>query len=281
MKVYENEPLKKYTTIKIGGIARKLYEPENEDELIDLVLNENFKYRIGGGSNILMNDNKVYDNVLLLKNFNTRINNLGDGFYEAGASVPLQMMIHTINNDGYGGIEYLFSVPGLIGGAVYINAGGGKEQGKSISDYIESVKVIHDDKVEVLDKSKCNFDYRNSIFKNGQYIILSVIFHFSKVNTFESEKRRKNRIQFCKKTHDYSGYNFESVFRTYNPYLLEIIRMLSKFDYCNIHFSRKTDNWILNNGKGKYKQAIRHINIVKVIHKIFRQKCETEVIIWD
>ena len=33
-----------------------------------------------------------------------------------------------------------------------------------------------------LDKAKCNFEYRNSIFKNNQeYIILSVEFNFLKL----------------------------------------------------------------------------------------------------
>ncbi|WP_294354280.1 hypothetical protein [uncultured Clostridium sp.] len=50
MKILHNECLKKYTTIKIGGYAKKLFIPENLDDLINLINdigNENY-YIFGG-----------------------------------------------------------------------------------------------------------------------------------------------------------------------------------------------------------------------------------------
>ena len=62
MEVICNESLKKYTTIKIGGIAKRLYIPESTDELIELInkLNSSKLYIISGGSNLLINDEKVF-----------------------------------------------------------------------------------------------------------------------------------------------------------------------------------------------------------------------------
>ena len=40
MKVLENEPLKKYTTFRMGGNAKKMYFPENIEELESLVKND-------------------------------------------------------------------------------------------------------------------------------------------------------------------------------------------------------------------------------------------------
>ena len=118
MILKENVSLAKYTTFQMGGIAKKMYFPENIEELVKLTT-ENKKilhFIIGGGSNLLINDKKTFDEVLCLRNFNQTIEHLQGGKYYIGASVRLQKAIRTINEDGYGGIEYLFSVPGLTGG---------------------------------------------------------------------------------------------------------------------------------------------------------------------
>lgn len=118
MIIKNNEPISKYTTFRIGGVARKMFFPETIEELQD-VINENgdiANHVIGGGSNLLINDECRYDSVLCLRNFNLEMKNMGQGRYYVGASVRLQKLIKAINEDGYGGIEYLYSVPGLVGG---------------------------------------------------------------------------------------------------------------------------------------------------------------------
>lgn len=49
MKVLINESLKKYTTIRIGGIAKKMYVPESAQELIELLQKTNKSLLLGGG----------------------------------------------------------------------------------------------------------------------------------------------------------------------------------------------------------------------------------------
>lgn len=104
MKIFENESLKKYTTVKIGGIAKKIYFPENSSELIEVLntMKDKKKYILGGGSNLLINDQKEFDEVISLKLMDSSIDNLGAGNYYIGASVSLQKLITQINNDGYG-----------------------------------------------------------------------------------------------------------------------------------------------------------------------------------
>ena len=117
MKIDNNADLKKLTTFKMGGTVSKLYTPETEDELINLIQDKHPQYFIGGGSNIIINT-RVFDSVVNLREFSSTIEDKGNGTYIVGASVRLQKLIKTINADGYGGIEYLYSVPGLVGGAV-------------------------------------------------------------------------------------------------------------------------------------------------------------------
>ena len=153
MIILENEKLSKYTTIKIGGIAKKMYVPETEEELIEAAAKTDQRYVIGGGSNLLIAEHE-FESVLNVREFDKTIEHQLEGRYYVGASVRLQKLINTINKDGYGGLEYLYSVPGLVGGAIVMNAGNGKEWNNCISDHIVRVKVLHNGKIEWIEKKK-------------------------------------------------------------------------------------------------------------------------------
>ena len=181
MKVLENESLKKYTTFRMGGNAKKMYFPENIEELTSLVNNNSniLKYIIGGGSNLIINDKKDFEEVLCLREFNTAIENKREGHFYIGASVRLQKAIKTVNSAGYGGMEFLFSVPGLIGGALYMNAGTGRKTHKYISDFVVSVDVLKDGKICNISKDECKYDYRKSIFQDDLQTLYTsgTVFH--------------------------------------------------------------------------------------------------------
>lgn len=277
MIVRTNELLNKHTTIRIGGIAEIYYIPETVRDLQNLLQDEKELYFIGGGSNLLIAEHE-FEKVVDLGCFDTSIRNIGDGLYRVGASARLQQVINEINKDGYGGIEYLFSVPGLIGGAVVMNAGRGKKYGKSISDYVISVEVICEGEICSLTKAECKFGYRNSIFKNSNMIVVAVLLKFPKVLMEESKQLIKERIDLCQKKQDNSFPNFGTVFLESNPYIMtfaKIFRMRSG----NCCFSGKTTNWLLNHN-GSFQDALQVIKRVERLHIYFRKKCEREVIIW-
>ncbi|WP_280770613.1 UDP-N-acetylmuramate dehydrogenase [Salipaludibacillus daqingensis] len=284
MKILSNESLKNYTTVKIGGYAEKLYFPESIEELSDLInqLSEEDYYIISGGSNILINDKKTYKNVVSLIKMDNSVMELGDGKFYVGASVKLQKLINIINKKGFGGIEYLFSVPALVGGSVAMNAGRGKVHGLSISDYIEEVRVLDKGVIKVLSKEECNFKYRDSIFKknNNKLIVLGVTFTFDKGYPEELKKIRQERINISQSNQDASGYNFGSVFRKHNRVIMQVIRITHPGYKTGMSFSKKSSNWLINQGEGTYSQAISLITRVEKLHKVIGQKIIREVIIW-
>lgn len=281
MKIEKDADLSKLTTVHIGGIAKELIIPESISELVEIINIEKIQYFIGGGSNLLIAD-KIFEKVVSLREFDKSIVQKEDGVFIVGGSVRLQNLINTINKLGYGGIEYLYSVPGLVGGAVAMNAGGSIEEGRAISDYIIRVDCIRDGERTSLNKEECGFSHRNSLFKiDPKIIVCSVKFQFPHMDKKISEVKKKERLDFCRKTHDLRYPNFGSVFRVYNPYIVYIIRHFESDHSSGVHFSRITDNWICNNGNGTFKEAIKQINKVKFLHKILFQKCLTEVIIWQ
>lgn len=284
MIIEEDVDLSKYTTFKMGGIAKKFLIPENIDDVINISKQQNMlDYIIGGGSNLLINDYREFENVVSLKKFNTKFENLGNGRYYIGSSIYLQELILKINNDGYGGIEYLFSVPGLVGGAIYMNAGRGKRYNSNISDYIESVEYLKDGKIYSFSKEDCKFSYRFSIFQDMKdIIILGANFKFEKTNKQELEKRRNDRINLCKKNQDMSKPNFGSVFRESNGNIMKVVRFFSKFNCKDkIYYSDKTLNWMLHGNRGTFKQAKNKINFVIKLHKLLGKKYDLEVKIWE
>lgn len=277
MKVLLNESLAKYTTLKLGGTAGALYVPEDEHELITLVREKKPQYFLGGGSNLLIPD-RAPDTVVYLKDFNTGIVDRGDGVFEAGASVRLQKLINTINEAGFGGIEYLFSVPGLVGGAIVMNAGLGHSRSDFISNYLETVRVLKDGQVVTFGKEDCKFGYRTSVFKNTDMIVLSAVFRFPEMSREESAKRKQERLDRCREIQDNSKPNCGSVFRECSPKIMSLAKKTGLGG--KVHFSKKTRNWILNDG-GTSADALKTIKKVEKLHKLFGKKCSREVIVWE
>ena len=284
MKVLENEPLKKYTTFRMGGNAKKMYFPESIEELESLVKNDPdiLKYVIGGGSNLIINDERKFDEVLCLREFNKDFSDKGNGRFYIGASVRLQKAIKSVNLAGYGGMEFLFSVPGLIGGALYMNAGTGRKTGKYISDFVVSVDILKNGKIQTLQKNECGYDFRTSVFQSYENcIILGGIFQFPKMSAEEAQKGINDRLELCKKTQDMSYPNFGTVFCVSNARIMEY--------FCKHHIGFKNGctyspirkNWMLNREEGTFKQAVKLLDKVKRMHKLFRKECKCEVRIWE
>lgn len=279
MKTLSDVDLSKLTTIKIGGIARTMKIPESTEELIDLIQKDKPEYYIGGGSNLLINE-RVFDLVVDLRSFAPDIISLGAGKFRVGASVRLQKLINSINEHNYGGIEFLYSVPGLVGGAVVMNAGRGEKEHKTISDYIISVDAIRDGKLISLNRDECGFAHRTSVFKNTTTIVTSVLFSFPEKSMEVSQKEKKARIEYCKLKQDNASPNFGSVFMTFNPFIMELSKRL-RIGGKKAHFSGKTRNWILNSHNARFTDVINAIHKAEKLHKITGKKCRREVIVWE
>lgn len=278
MIVQHDISLKKYTTFKMGGIAREFVTPENTEEMCNLIKEKKTKYLLGGGSNIVISG-QSFDSVVNIRQFNTKLEHMGDGVYYVGASVRLQKLINYINDDGYGGIEYLYSVPGLLGGAIYMNAGRGKAHNKSISDFVKRVEVFYQGKRIWLPKDVCSFGYRSSVFQNGQYVILGAEFHFVKTTKDECENKKIERLELCQRVQDSSGPNFGTVFCVSCSPIMQLVRIFRLGKRNGVHFSSKTANWMINEG-GSFQEFEFLIKCIKLAHKLLFQKCKTEVVIW-
>lgn len=281
MKIENNVSLKKYTTLNIGGIAEKFYIIEEEKDLYEI--SEKIKkehYVIANGSNLLINDKKIFRDVIYMNKLENKLEEDENGIIEASASIKIQQLINFANKREKGGLEYLYSVPATVGGAIYMNAGRGKVYNKKISDYVVDVKIFDGDKVRVLKNEECNFLHRDSIFKKNNWIILSARFKFPYMSKEEGDKLKKERLDFSKNNLDANNKNAGSVFKSCNGRIMRLLKKLNLGWKNGVSFSKKTGNWMNNNGNGTYRQAKFLINLTIFLHKIMFRNIELEYIDW-
>lgn len=169
--VFENEPLSKHTTLCIGGPAKYYYEAVHSDDLIsavEIAKELGLEYVLmGAGSNVLVSDQGFDGLVIHAVNKNMRLQ--GEKLYVEAGAMNAQVAKETINA-GLTGLEWLATIPGTIGGAIYGNAGC---FGHSIKDVVTKVDVYRNGAKKRLGKKDCQFGYRDSIFKKSNDIILS------------------------------------------------------------------------------------------------------------
>ena len=284
MIIKNNYNLKNNNTFHISSIVENFYIPQSEEELFELMsrIGNNY-YVLSGGSNILLNDEKKYESIIYMKDVNDKINYLGDGVFFVGCSNRIQKVINYINKKGYGGIEKLFTLPAMFGGIIYMNAGIGSYNNSlfTISDFIEEVKIINkkDLSISWIKKEQCFFGHRKSIFQNNEYIILGAKCKFIKQDIDYSKKVIKERIHYFNSTQDFGKGTFGSTFSIANNKLLKIVSFFHK-KRGNARFGKNNKNWIVNDGVASYRDTLYLIEKCKKIHRIFRKKCEVEVIIW-
>jgi UDP-N-acetylmuramate dehydrogenase len=121
-------PLREYTWYKLGGPARWFCEPHDEEQLAAVVVRiraHHIPWRIlGGGANVIVRD-AGFDGVVvhLCGPRFERIEFDGDIVcVGAGADLP-RLVSDTLKRDLVG-LEALAGIPGTVGGAARMNAGG-------------------------------------------------------------------------------------------------------------------------------------------------------------
>ncbi len=119
--------LRSRLTAKIGGTAAEAYEPSDVAELVALVDRLRARGRdfrvLAGGSNIIAGDGPLEAAIVSLRGLR-RFEKQSDTRWRADAGVPLGEMVARSVRSGLSGLECCAGVPGSLGAAVRINAGG-------------------------------------------------------------------------------------------------------------------------------------------------------------
>jgi UDP-N-acetylmuramate dehydrogenase len=125
--VRRNEPLAMHVWFQLGGPAEYYAEPEDIDQLVELVRRcheEDVEMRLlGQGSNILVRDEGVPGMVLHLSAPAFCGIRVEGKSIIAGGGALLGRTVTSAVHHGLAGLESLIGIPGTVGGALHGNAG--------------------------------------------------------------------------------------------------------------------------------------------------------------
>ena len=159
-RVLFEEPLKRHTTLRIGGPARVWAEPvdlEDIRRIISFAADASVPIEvIGSGSNLLVHDMGLNRIAVTLGAPHFKIVKSEGGSIRVGAGLHISKMLEYCRQNGLGGLERLAGIPGTIGGALAMNGG-------DIGSSVEEVRVITGSGRErMLKRNDISFGYRKS-----------------------------------------------------------------------------------------------------------------------
>jgi UDP-N-acetylmuramate dehydrogenase len=149
----------------VGGSATEVHAPESIAELVRVVgelRGQGRPFRLlGGGSNVIAADGPLSDPIVCMKGVASWEKSTPT-LWRADAGVSLTEMVHRSARGGLTGMECCAGVPGTLGAAIRINAGG---KFGTIASVLREVTVLTPSgAIERRATTPADFGYRKSIF---------------------------------------------------------------------------------------------------------------------
>ncbi len=279
-KILLSEPLKKYTSLRIGGPADYYFEPIDKEDgvnIISYLQKQDVSFvAIGKGSNLLVSDDGFRGAVVNIESSLKSIYIEGSSVIaEAGATL-IRFVDFCIQHN-FKGVEMLAGIPGTIGGAVIMNAGA---YGGEISNYMIDAEIIRGGTIVVLKKEEIVFSYRYASLQPDD-VVLSASFRFPGGNREELMKIRNDLILQRNRKHPVDLPNCGSVFK--NPPGSPAAKFVEDAGLKgvisgNAQISEKHANFIVNLGEASSSDVIDLIDRArKAVREKFGIALEPEV----
>ena len=277
-------PLQRYTFFRTGGAAEIFVEPRDTSELkkaLQFCKDEDKKvFIIGKGTNLLVNDNGVKGVVIHLGGVDFKKIERNGRYVSSGAGVNLPQLIRKTALWGLGGLEVLVGIPGTVGGAVMMNAGG---RYGDISDTISALTTItFDGKITNRSRKDVEFVYRECNLSNQ--VVVKVEFALKESRKEEILEKMSKIYKEKKEKQPLSTFSAGSIFKNTQHYkAAELIEKanLKGWKVGGAVVSEKHSNFIVNTGNATSTDILELINIIKeTIKKKYNISLEQEIQIW-
>ncbi len=168
-QIFENAPMSRYTTLRLGGPADVLVQIASVEQLSSAYAaarDAGAEVRVlGNGSNLLIRDGGVRGLVLQLGELFSEVSDpvpLPDGrvALTAQGGSTLQKLCNAAADHALSGLEFASGIPGTVGGAAYMNAGA---YGGEMKDVITHVTAcLPDGRTVAYSNEEMDFGYRKS-----------------------------------------------------------------------------------------------------------------------
>jgi UDP-N-acetylmuramate dehydrogenase len=175
-RVFLNEPLRKYTTYKVGGPAAAFCIPQNRDELQEILSmcdkNGMPVHILGSGSNILVHDNGIDKVVIKLDQCCSELYHRENVLY-AGAGVLVSELVRYCEEHELAGLDFMSGIPGTVGGALRMNAGAFVGE---IGDRVISIDAMtYQGEPQQIKGEEAGFGYRRADFLQDKVLLGALV----------------------------------------------------------------------------------------------------------
>jgi UDP-N-acetylmuramate dehydrogenase len=176
--------LSDYTTLGLGGPARRFVRAGTEEDLIEAVRAADAGGEpllvLGGGSNLVVADEGFDGTVVQVATAGLR-RGPGPGLVTVAAGEDWDAVVAGTVAAGLAGLECLSGIPGRAGATPIQNVGA---YGQEVADTITAVRTYDrvTKEIDIFPNDRCGFGYRTSVFKRDdarRHIVLSVTFRLA------------------------------------------------------------------------------------------------------
>jgi UDP-N-acetylmuramate dehydrogenase len=162
-RLLANESLAPLTWFRVGGPAQVLFTPADEDDLayfLKSLPGELPVTVVGVGSNLIVRDDGVLGVVIRLSPRGFGEASAEKEIISAGAAALDKRVAEVAAAANLAGLEFLFGIPGTVGGALRMNAGANGAETKDV--LIDANGIDRAGKKRVFANADMKFAYRNS-----------------------------------------------------------------------------------------------------------------------
>jgi UDP-N-acetylmuramate dehydrogenase len=167
-----NAPLAPLVWFKAGGAAEWLFEPADIDDLAAFLAAlpaEVPVMALGLGSNLIVRDGGVPGVVVRLGKPFAQVERLDATTLRCGGGASGILVSSTARDAGIGGVEFLRSIPGTVGGFVRMNGGA---YGREVKDVlVEAEVVLRSGEQVTLSNADLGYTYRHSALPDGAVVV--------------------------------------------------------------------------------------------------------------
>ncbi len=261
-----DEPLESHTSIRVGGPADVYLTPVSESDVATVMMLgvEYPVFILGAGANILVADSGVRGIVIDMSRLDS-LSASGDTI-TAFAGAAISDVSRFAAELGLTGLEFIYSMPGSVGGSVWMNA---RCYGWSVSEVLGRVDIIDGEGVtRHVSPAKDAFAYKKSPFQREFWAITKADFTLQKGNKKEIQiAMDKNRLDREGKGH-FSAPSVGSIFKNDRRFGMPTGKLIDSLSLRGIaeggaQVSQAHANIIVNTGNAAAFDILKLIKLVE------------------